>query len=169
MKVNGPVALHIGEILQNSIRINEMIPSKDFASASYALIGAAKTSGGQSYIVRSIINRFSNELASIDVLYAFNKKIDCGGIKKQNQLGHNPQGSLPQGNFLSGSDAINIAELLDTVNKFFPDILPEGVLKHYGYEARPGGGLGESTLYQQCSGGLTDREMLDIAVSELNM
>lgn len=43
---------------------------------------------------------------------------------------------------------ISIAELLDYVNKYFPDILPESVLKHYGYDSRPDGKLGESALYQ---------------------
>ena len=43
---------------------------------------------------------------------------------------------------------ISIAELLDVVNQYFPDILPEDMLKHYGYEQRPDGVLGEDALYQ---------------------
>ena len=42
---------------------------------------------------------------------------------------------------------ISIAELLDFVNSHFPGILPESVLRHYGYDARPEGKLGESALY----------------------
>ena len=45
--VNAPVTVKIGEILQNSIRINEMNPSKESASESYALIGAAAAKDGQ--------------------------------------------------------------------------------------------------------------------------
>lgn len=37
--------------------------------------------------------------------------------------------------------------MLDIVNKYFPDILPEEVLKHYGYSSRPAGELGKSALY----------------------
>ena len=48
---------------------------------------------------------------------------------------------------------ISIAELLDYVNKYFPDILPESVLKHYGYDARPESRgddkLGESALFSE--------------------
>lgn len=48
--------------------------------------------------------------------------------------------------------------MLDYVNRYFPDILPESVLKHYGYTARPDGELGESALFQKR--GTTDREIL---------
>ena len=75
--VNAPVTLKIGEILQNSIRINEMNPSKETASESYALIGASATEDGQLYVVRSVVNRFSNEISSVDVLYAVNSKSDA--------------------------------------------------------------------------------------------
>lgn len=43
--------------------------------------------------------------------------------------------------------SISIAQLLDFVNRYFPDILPESVLRHYGYDARPDGEIGEDALY----------------------
>lgn len=42
---------------------------------------------------------------------------------------------------------ISISDLLDLVNKYSPDILPEDVLRHYGHTARPEGELGKSALY----------------------
>ena len=45
------------------------------------------------------------------------------------------------------SPNISISTLLDFVNQYFPDILPEEVLKHYGHTARPEGDLGQSALY----------------------
>lgn len=47
----------------------------------------------------------------------------------------------------STDSTISIAELLDNVNEYFPDILPEDVLRHFGHESRPEGKLGESALY----------------------
>ncbi len=44
---------------------------------------------------------------------------------------------------------ISIAQLLDLASRNFPDILPESVLRHYGYDSRPDGRLGESALYSQ--------------------
>ncbi|MGM9601999.1 MAG: hypothetical protein ACI3W5_10550 [Faecousia sp.] len=145
--INGPVTIKAGEILQNSIRVNELTPELNDASESYVLIGAARKDSGELYIVRSVVNRFSNSLVSMDVLYAFNSKSDSD-IKKENQPGDYPQGSQPynKGYSLSGS-TISISNLLDYVNKYFPDILPEDVLKHYGYDSRPEGKLGESALF----------------------
>lgn len=146
--VNAPVAVKAGEILQNSIRINEMIPENANADSSYALIGAARNEKGELYIVRSVVNRFKSELVSMDVLYAINAKTEPNlGIKKGNQVGAYPQGSLSNDRFLTDS-TISIAQLLDYVNKYFPDVLPESVLRHYGYDARPEGKLGNDVLYQ---------------------
>lgn len=133
---NAIVTLKAGEILQNSIRINELTPKKEEADGSYVLIGAARGSNGDLYIVRSVVNTFKHELMSMDVLYAIN-------AKKENRLRSMRPGF--QGPVTDST--ISIAELLDHVNQYFPDILPEEVLKHYGYDARPEGKLGEDALY----------------------
>lgn len=137
LDVNAPVILKAGEILRNSIRINEMTPKLDNASNSYVLIGAAENGDGEIYVVRSVVNRFKNELVSMDVLYAINAKKE-------------PAALLPlstEKSALGTGSTISISELLDYVNDYFPDILPEEVLKHYGHESRPEGKLGESVLY----------------------
>ena len=136
MDVNASITLMAGEILQNSIKINELTPQKAEADESYVLIGAARNSDGELFVVRSVVNRFSNELASMDVLYAIN-------AKKENRLrSMRPgfQGPVTDSN-------ISIADLLDHVNHYFPEVLPEDVLKHFGHDARPDGKLGESALY----------------------
>ena len=144
---NAPVALQAGEILQNSIQINEMNPEKAEADSSYVLIGAAQSKNGQLYIVRSVVNGYRSELASMDVLYAMNAKTEADlQIQKENRLGDYPRGGQHKGSSPSGS-TISISELLDSVNRYFPDILPEDVLRHYGHTERPEGRLGESALY----------------------
>lgn len=70
--LNAIVTLQAGKIIKNSIRINELIPSKQNASGSFVLIGSARDGDGHLYIVRSVINPF--ELGSMDVLYAINAK-----------------------------------------------------------------------------------------------
>ena len=132
-----PITLQAGEILQNSIRINELVPSKAEADSSYILIGSAQSSNGDLYIVRSIVNQFSNELESMDVLYAISAKKSTVALNA-------PKVSTPR-----YRTTISIAQLLDLVNRYFPDILPESVLKHFGYDARPDGKFGESVLYQE--------------------
>ena len=155
--INAIVTLQAGEIIKNSIRINELIPSKQNASGSFVLIGTAKDGDGHLYIVRSVINQF--ELGSMDVLYAINaKKGESAALnaprsttmslsvtdstKRDLAVLNAPEVSRPL-----TSPNISISTLLDFVNQYFPDILPEEVLKHYGHTARPEGDLGQSALY----------------------
>lgn len=45
------VTLKAGEIIKNSIKINEMLPTKENASKSYVLLGAARSNDGDIYIL----------------------------------------------------------------------------------------------------------------------
>lgn len=99
------------------------------------------------------MNRSTNELTSVDVLYSINTKTE-------------PAGSLSPDvptkvDYLTGS-TISISNLLDFVNKYYPDILSENVLKHYNYDSRPDGKLGESVLYQSRSNLSYDRDLVAI-------
>ena len=132
-----PVTVHAGEIIENSILINELTPSKEEADASYVLIGAAEDTDGNMYVVRSVINRHSNELSTMDVLYAMNAKKGTAALNA-------PLVSTP--NYRT---TISIAELLEYVNRYFPDVLPESVLRHFGHTSRPEGVIGESALYSE--------------------
>lgn len=154
--VNAPVTLKAGEILKNAVRINELTPKKDTIDASYVLIGAAKNAKNEPYIVQFVVNRASNEVTSVDVLHSI-------GAKKE------PAALLPEITgvpaTLTGS-SISISSLLDYVNRYFPDVLPESVLKHYGHDARPAGELGANALFQQRELRLSDRAVLLWAVEK---
>ena len=132
------VTVKAGEILKNSIRINEIIPSDDNAKSSYVLMGAAMDADG-TYVVRFVVNHFDNNITAMDVLYAVNAKKEPAATKSP-RLTAKPLS-------VTGS-TISISDLLDLVNQHFPDILPEEVLKHYGYDSRPEGNLGEDALYK---------------------
>lgn len=135
IEVNGPVVTNIGNILKNSIRINKLIPRSDNIEQSYVLVGAAKNQQNEPFIVSFVVNEFTHEVKSIDVLYSVNAKTE-------------PAGSLsPQLSTAATDSNISISDLLDYVNRYYPDILPEDVLRHYGYTARPDGVIGESALY----------------------
>ena len=113
------VTVKAGEILKNAIRINEITPSDNNADGSYVLIGAAQDADGM-YVVRFVVNHFDNNVVSMDVLYAVNAKKELAA--------HNAP-RLAAKPLSVTSSVISIAELLDHVNKYFPDILPEDVLK----------------------------------------
>ena len=151
-----PVTVQAGEILRNSIKINELIPSKEEADSSYVLIGVAQNSNGELYVVRFVVNKFSNELDTMEVLYAIN-------AKKSTAVPNAPLVSTP--NYRT---TISIAQLLEFVNNHFPDILPEQVLRHFGYDARPEGKVGESALYQdRDTEGVSNRSLLANALESV--
>ena len=150
--VNAPVTLKAGEIIRNAIRINEFTPENAQMDASYALIGAAKNAKNEPYIVQFVVNRYSNEVSSIDVLYAVNAKKEPAALL--------PDVTSTDVPAILTDSVISIRSLLDYVNRYFPDVLPESVLRHYNHDRRPEGKLGESALYQQRDNTRTERDIL---------
>lgn len=149
---NAPVTLMAGEILHNSIRINELTPQHPDADGSYVLLGVGKTEQGALYLVRSVVNKYSKALSSMDVLYAVS-------AKKENRL----RSMRPEFQRSVTDSTISIRSLLDYVNQYFPDVLPESVLRHYNHDRRPDGKLGENALYQRRDDTRTDRDVLSDA------
>lgn len=79
------------------------------------------------FVVSFIVNKHTNEIQSIDVLYAVNAKNkgnndDTANAKALASTSVTSVSNVP----FNGS----ISNLLDCVNNYFPDILPESVLKH---------------------------------------
>lgn len=132
------VAANAGPILKNSILINELTPKNENADGSYVLVGIAKDQYNTGYVVESIVNKFTNKLESMDVLYSMNAKKELAAL--------NAPRATPKALPVTSSD-YTVPSVLNLVKEHFPDILPEDVLKHYGYESRPDGKLGESVLY----------------------
>lgn len=139
LSIIAPVTENIGPIIKNSIRINELSPEFETIKNSYVLIGIAKNQKNEPYVVSFVVNRALNEVMSVDVLYAVNAKKEATALIE-------PELSSQSDVSLTAS-TISISDLLDYVNRYYPDILPEDVLRHYGYTARPDGVIGESALY----------------------
>lgn len=138
--VNGPVVKKAGELLANAIKINELNPRDiDRTESTYVLVSAGKNSKGVPCIVEFVVNKASGELEDFSVLYSVNAKKESAALLPAS--GQNLPASLTDPD-------ISIAKLLEYVNRFFPDSLPEEVLKHFGHKSRPEGKLGNSALYQ---------------------
>ena len=73
------------------------------------------------------------------------RRIICCKCKKE------PAGSVksPEVSTPPTGPTISISNLLDCVNNYFPDILPESVLKHYGYSSRPEENIGKNALFSR--------------------
>ena len=141
-----PVIEKLGEVLSNSVKVNELIPRTENTEKTFAYVGAAKDTDNRLYIATFIVNRNTNELESYDVLYAANAKKEPAALLPT---------STDNSAMFTGS-VISISDLLDKVNKLFPDILSEDVLRHFGRTERPQGKIGENVLY-------SSREMRDTA------
>lgn len=157
LDIISPVTVNIGKILKQSIVINELIPKNKNASNTYVLIGAARFTNGESIIVRSIVNEFDNSLQSIETLYAVNAKKEPTATESPRFTNNNSLSFI--------GSTISISDLLDYVNKYYPDILPSDVLNHYGRDSRPNSELSDSVKYQDRGGGITDSDVVEQAVN----
>ncbi len=135
---NAAVVINAGKIMQNAIRINKLTPKSENVADSYVLLGAAKGKSGNLYIVEFVVNSFDNSVASVDVLYSVN-------AKKESAVLNAP--AITESPLRITDSTISIAQLLDMSRRSFPDVLPESVLRHFDYDRRPGGAIGESALY----------------------
>ena len=82
-EIVGPVVERVGDILKNAIQINELNPRSENIKDSYILMSAAKNKTNEHYVISFVVNRYSNELVDMDVMYSVNAK--------RNQPGDCPQ------------------------------------------------------------------------------
>lgn len=151
-ETQAPVLTRIGEVLKNAIQINELNPREETIRDSYILAGTA--SNDTSFFVASfVVNAYTNEIDRVDVLYSANVKKEPAALLPEvtDETSGTPTGST-----------ISVARLLDFVKAYYPDILPEDVLRHYGYIRRPDGGIGKDVLFSE-----RETESIYDAVGEL--
>ena len=130
--IQTPIVEHIGEVITNSVLINELAPKNQYADSSYILLGIAKIDTENNYsLVRSVVNRFTNELETMDVLYSVDIKKESAASKEARASGTNTLQSLTD-------STISVADFLSIVKDTYPDILPQSVLDHYGRERTEG-------------------------------
>lgn len=63
-----PITVRVGEILKNSVQINEQEPRPNNNTNGRVLYGFAKSTDGKEYIVRFVVNSFSDELEEVEIL-----------------------------------------------------------------------------------------------------
>lgn len=131
-KAQAAVIEKVGEILSNSISVNEAIPKKNGVRNTWILMGVAQDSNGIPVYVRSIINQSTGHLENVSALYAVNGK--------KNEAGHNK--NVPNAWDLSlgvsSSSTMSVADMLDAVKDKFSDVLSEDVVSTLGIERKTG-------------------------------
>lgn len=125
----GPIIAHIGDILKNSIVVNEADPKKGGVRNTWVLLGAAKTETGRLAIVRSVVNQSTSQLEDVSSLYAVYGK-EKGASRSKSAQAWQYAGALPTGS------TISIAELLKNVNGLFDDVISQDVANKLGITRR---------------------------------
>lgn len=140
--------MKIGDILENSIKVNELSPRKSETGA-YILFGIAADETGYYYPVRAVVSNYTvNEIEALDVLYAVNAKRRTSPQMRQGVV----ENSTP---LIKGSSTISISELLNIVKNGFSDVLSDDVLRKLGVERR-NSSLSDSIKYSHDDGNLVD-------------
>lgn len=107
-----------------TLKINELIPKKANAVESYVLLGVARETENL-YIITSVVNRFTNQIDSIDVLYSTN-------IKKESAVSKTRASGITLQSLTDSK--ISISDLLNIVKDKTPEVLSKDVLNHYGLQ-----------------------------------
>lgn len=107
-----------------TLKINELIPKKANVVESYVLLGVARETENL-YIITSVVNRFTNQIDSIDVLYSTN-------IKKESAVSKTRASGITLQSLTDSK--ISISDLLNIVKDKTPEVLSEDVLNHYGLQ-----------------------------------
>lgn len=116
----------LGDILQNSISINEL-NERENTDGAYVLMGIGVDNERNYYPTRIIINNYELEsVEPLSVLYAVNAK--------KSRSGHPAEFTKKNGFSNSSFSNITIADFLDIVKDNFADTLSQDVLNNYGIE-----------------------------------
>lgn len=110
---------HVGELLKNAIMINMATPKLQTANESYVLLSAGENANGTITPVSFIVNRFTNEVETFDVLKSIKQK------KNQPRItaGIGADALLPADSYIS------IAELINIVKNDFTDLWSNDVIE----------------------------------------
>lgn len=121
-----PIIENVGSILKNAIVINEADPENPAAKDSYILLGAAKNSNNDTFIVRFVVNRFDGLLSEFDVLYsAYGKKNGIGTQRDEISGDYAPA---------STDSTIRVSDLLESVKGHFDDVISKDVAERLNIE-----------------------------------
>lgn len=125
-KQNAVIA-NIGDILSNSIVVNEAHPKREGVKNTWVLLGMATDSDRIPVYVRAVVNQSTNELEEVNALYSvYGKKSEAGRVVAAYASGKTI--GVPS------SSTITIAEFLSGVKEKFPDVLSDDVARNLGIE-----------------------------------
>ncbi len=125
-----PVISNIGDILKNSIVINEATPKKQNVDTTWILLGVASDQNTPVY-VRSIVNQSTWQVEDISLYAVYGKKDGASRNVSAGQV-------LDKSSIPPSSSTISVADMLDAVKEKFSDVLSADVVFTLGIERKAG-------------------------------
>lgn len=138
----------LGNILNNSIMINKLVPRESNVVSAYILLGMAADDTGNMYPTRFIVNVYKDGNSDVVDMEFLNALYSAKAQKNETWRTKYALSNQHNANAHSGFN-ISISELLDIVKDNYPDILPEEVLKDYGFFERPKSEVSDDILYSR--------------------
>lgn len=138
--VTAAVEMKLGEILQNAVKVNELIGrTAETASGADVYVGYAEDANS-GYVVRFVVNK-TNSLKNAKSLAGYEVYEVLKGAKAQKtEKSFRPSGTTPETRQSSPSfttttsPKLTIKELLEKVKNQYPDILSKKTLDHWGID-----------------------------------
>jgi len=132
----------IGDLVENAIRVNELIPRGN-AERTYVMmaVGANKTH----LFPTSLVVNEENEVVEYNAMPPIRKEYLVSANTKMEPAAQRARGLGDEAITLTDS-TISIASLLDIVKDYYADRLSQNVLDHFGME-RPKGTFSESVRF----------------------
>lgn len=118
---------HVGELLKNAVLINAAESKRADTEDSYIILSAGKEADGTVIMSAFVVNSFTNEVESFDVLYSMKTK--WNQPRQNAEFGGNP--------LHSPDSTISIADLLNYGKEYFSDMLSDDVIAHFGIDRSP--------------------------------
>ena len=159
-KMQNAIIANIGDILRNSIVVNEANPKKDGVKNTWILLGAAVDSEGSTVYVRSIVNQSTSEVEEVAALYAALGKKNKAGRVYATDAYANARG-VPSGL------TITIADLLSGVKDHFSDVISADVASNLGIERGTSEFTDRLRYQERDPDQISDRELLAAALQSV--
>lgn len=144
--VTAHITPRIGDILKNSIKINELSPRSSDVKQSFLMLGVAADDQGDIYPTRFVVNSYDDGSSSLGEVEVLNSLYSAKAQKNEARRTKYALSNRLKANAHSDF-TISIAELLSIVKENYPQILSLDVLNNLGFQSRPDGDLSDEVVY----------------------
>lgn len=147
---NAQIGMVIGDVVENGIPVNGLIPTDSNALQTYAMVTPCITEDGKQMMAVTHVDIQKNEVNSVtftDIVHSAN-----GRIYKNSEPVSDTIDVEGNGPYHPSRYTISISDLLKDVNMSFKSLLSQDVLEHLGEERPEDGAYSAKVMYSMRDG-----------------